>query len=253
MLDPISCGRLPRRLRWFHAAIFLLAIVLCLGPSPARAGDLLATLRRNAPGANPRVLQLAARALRCVRRQTEVDTLGVIDYSLPSTKRRLWVFDLRHQRLLWREWVAHGRNSGGRLAEHFSNRPGSLMSSLGTFVSDGTYTGHNGLSLRLKGLDGRFNDAAERRAIVIHGAAYVSRAFARATGRMGRSWGCPAVRRKVARKLIETLHRHAVLFAYYPDPHWLHGAPTLNGCDGVAAELNARTAPAPPRSAAARG
>lgn len=198
-------------------------------PAPA-PGSLAATLSRVAPHANPRVLALATRALRCVRRTQSVHTLSVIDYSLPSTTPRLWVFDLDRVKLLFHVLVAHGRNSGSRFAEHFSNREGSLMSSLGTFVTDGTYIGHNGYSLRLKGLDGRFNDHAEERSIVIHGASYVSRAFAHAQGRLGRSWGCPAVRKAVAKPLIDTIRKQSMVFAYYPDPAFLHGAPTLVDC-----------------------
>jgi hypothetical protein len=224
-------------------AVLVLAIFTGVGLfAPARASShaaggragLLTALASKAPALNPRVLDLATRALRCVRRQEPVKTLSVIDYSLPSTERRLWVFDLGKRQLLFREWVAHGRNTGGNMARHFSNRPGSLMSSLGTFVTDGTYVGHNGLSLRLKGLDGRFNNEAEKRAIVMHGADYVSRSFARHQGRLGRSWGCPALRRKVAPKIIHALSKDAMVFAYYPDRDWLRGSRLLHGCGDVA-------------------
>ena len=104
------------------------------------------------------------------------------------------------------------------------------MSSLGTFVTDGTYEGHNGYSLRLKGLDGRFNNHAEERAIVIHGAKYVSQAFARREGRLGRSWGCPAVRQGVAHQLISAIANRSVVFAYYPDPAWLKDSRMLGDC-----------------------
>ncbi len=234
---------------WFRAASAIVlmscvAVVHAAAPTPASAGSGLATaLHQAAPGANPRVLALATRALGCVRRTMPVRTLSVIDYSLPSTTPRLWVFDLSRRTLLFHVLVAHGRNSGGQFATHFSNREGSLMSSLGTFVTDGTYVGHNGYSLRLKGLDGRFNDHAEERAIVIHGAPYVSQKFARAQGRIGRSWGCPAVRAAVARPLIDTIRRQSMVFAYYPDPAFLHGAPTLVDCGESAAGGAAPVAP----------
>ena len=230
MHDPKS----PRA--WFHVALVLAllasgASTWAKGTTAARAKLPLAmALAQAAPHADPRVIKLATRALRCVRRTRPIHTLSVIDYSLPSTTPRLWVFDLDRAKLLFRVLVAHGRNSGGDYAEHFSNREGSLMSSLGTFVTDGTYVGHNGYSLRLKGLDGRFNDQAEKRAIVIHGASYVSRGFAKAEGRLGRSWGCPAVRKAVAKPLINTIRRQSMVFAYYPDPAFLHGAPTLVDC-----------------------
>ena len=221
---------------WFHVILVLVllasaATAQAKGATAVRADEPLATaLAQAAPQANPRVIKLATRALRCVRRTQAVHTLSVIDYSLPSTTPRLWVFDLAKRALLFHVLVAHGSNTGGQYAKHFSNREGSHMSSLGTFVTDGTYVGHNGYSLRLKGLDGRFNDQAEKRDIVIHGARYVSRRFARAEGRLGRSWGCPAVREAVAKTLINTIRRQSVVFAYFPDPAFLHGAPTLVDC-----------------------
>ncbi|MGN2251885.1 murein L,D-transpeptidase catalytic domain family protein [Frateuria sp. GZRe12] len=217
-------------LRRLAVAALLLA-PLAAGASPTTADVLAQALSQAAPKANPKVLALASQALTCVQRTMPTNTLSVIDYSLPSTTPRLWVFELGQQpRLLFHEWVAHGRNSGDNLATRFSNQPGSLMSSLGTFVTDGTYTGHNGYSLRLKGIDGRFNDRAEERAIVIHGASYVNQAFARSQGRLGRSWGCPAVRAGVAHKLIDAIADHSVVFAYYPDQAWLQASKLLGGC-----------------------
>jgi hypothetical protein len=217
----------------------LITAVLGLAPLAAGASttpdsDRLAqALGRVAPAANPKVLALATRALMCVQRSMPAETLSVIDYSLPSTTPRLWVFALGPQpRLLFHEWVAHGRNSGDNVPNRFSNVPGSLMSSLGTFVTDGTYTGHNGYSLRLKGIDGRFNDRAEERAIVIHGASYVNQALARSQGRLGRSWGCPAVRAGVAHRLIDAIADRSVVFAYYPDPGWLQASRLLGDCGG---------------------
>lgn len=201
-------------------------------PVPFQPADLAHALSRAAPAANPKVLSLATRALSCVQRSMPTRTLSVIDYSLPSTRPRLWVFDIAKRQLLFKELVAHGRNSGENLATHFSNRPGSLMSSLGTFVTDGTYHGHNGYSLRLKGVDGRFNDNAESRAIVIHAANYVNLSLAHEQGRIGRSWGCPAVRPAVAHKLIDAIRERSMVFAYYPDKAWLKGSQLLEGCSG---------------------
>lgn len=213
-------------------AAFLLA-PFAVGASTTDSDRLAETLGQAAPAANPKVLALATRALSCVQRTMPANTLSVIDYSLPSTTPRLWVFALGQKpRLLFHEWVAHGRNSGDNIPNRFSNVPGSLMSSLGTFVTDGTYNGHNGYSLRLKGIDGRFNDRAEERAIVIHGASYVNQAFARSQGRLGRSWGCPAVRAGVAHKLIDAIADRSVVFAYYPDPGWLQASRLLGDCGG---------------------
>ena len=197
----------------------------------ARADDRLAMeLAAAAPAANPKVLSLATRAAECAKRQGLLGSfqhLAVIDYSLPSTQPRLWVFDVTHGRLLYQELVAHGRNTGERLAERFSNVEGSKMSSLGLYQTAGTYYGSNGYSLRLRGLDQGYNDNALARAIVMHGAPYVSEAIAERLGRLGRSWGCPAVRQEVARTVIDTLKGGALLFAYYPDSKWLKGSPLL--------------------------
>jgi hypothetical protein len=213
-----------RRRFWLAALLFGFA-------GPAMADDRLAAeLAAAAPAANPEVLSLATRAADCARRQGLLDgfhRLAVIDYSLPSTSPRLWVFDVDRGRLLFQELVAHGRNTGEQLAARFSNVEGSRMSSLGLFQTADTYYGQNGYSLRLRGLDAGFNDNALSRAIVMHGAPYVSEAIAERLGRLGRSWGCPAVRQEVARVMIDTLKGGALLFAYYPDRKWLKESPLL--------------------------
>lgn len=214
------------RRRWWLAALAGMVISV-----QAHAdGGLVGQLSKAAPAADPQVLTLATRAADCARRQGLLDGfrhLAVIDYSKPSTEPRLWVFDVATGRLLFQELVAHGRNTGEHLAQRFSNVEGSKMSSLGLFQTTETYYGSNGYSLRLRGLDEGFNDNAMARAIVMHGAPYVSEAIAERLGRLGRSWGCPAVRSEVARTVIDTLKGGALLFAYYPDQKWLKEAPTL--------------------------
>jgi hypothetical protein len=164
----------------------------------------------------------------------DLATLTVIDYSRPSTDKRMWVFDLATRALLFEELVAHGRASGENLATSFSNIAESHQSSLGLFRTEDTYVGRNGYSLRLRGLDAGFNDQAYERAIVMHGAPYVSDAFARAQGRIGRSWGCPALREGIAREVIDTVKGRGLLFAYYPDPAWLTSSKYLGDCqDGT--------------------
>jgi len=170
------------------------------------------------------VLRLAFSATGCAAQKGLVkrpDLLTVIDYSLPSDQPRLFVFNVASRKLLFRELVAHGKTSGGNLARFFSNSPGSLATSLGLFVTADTYNGSNGYSLRLKGLEEGVNDMAWDRAIVLHGASYVSRAAVAALGRLGRSWGCPAVRPEVARRIIDTVKGGSPIFAYYPDQNWL--------------------------------
>jgi len=190
----------------------------------------LAELARNAPGLNPEALRHALAAMQCaVKHGAEVaQRLAVIDYSLPSTERRLWIFDLQRKRLLLRDFVAHGRQSGENFAERFSNRLGSNQSSLGLFRTAESYSGKHGYSLRMDGLDPGLNDLARERAIVIHGADYVSPRLVRSYGRIGRSLGCPAVRPEVARLVVDQLKGGQFLFAWHPDRRWLQGSAYLS-------------------------
>lgn len=187
----------------------------------------MSTLLQQAPGLRPDVLRLAMNAaLRAEQNGLlkRSDLLTVIDYSIPSTEPRLFVFDLAAQKLLFRELVAHGKNSGDLRTTRFSNDEGSLATSIGLYVTAQPYIGSNGYSLRLQGLDEGFNDHAWARAIVMHGAAYVNDSTARALGRLGRSWGCPAVRKEIARRMIDTLKGGSPIFAYYPDSNWLQSS-----------------------------
>lgn len=148
--------------------------------------------------------------------------LTIIDYTRPSSERRLWVFDLRKHSVLYNTWVAHGKNSGGLIATSFSNNPGSLKSSLGVFLTDQPYYGKNGYSLRLRGLERGINDTAYSRATVIHGAAYARGGnFWSRHSFVGRSWGCPAVGLEIVKPLINTIKQKSLVFAFYPDSRWL--------------------------------
>ena len=148
--------------------------------------------------------------------------LTVIDYSQPSSKQRMWIFDLKREKLLMNTYVAHGQNSGTNYARHFSNTPSSKASSLGAYVTQNTYYGSNGLSLNLKGLEHGYNDNALSRRVVVHGAWYVEPGFIKQTGHAGRSWGCPAVAKSIASSLIRTIQGGTVVYAYYPDFMYLH-------------------------------
>src|SRR5262249_50051995 len=133
---------------------------------------LEATLLQTAPTVRPEALHAALQSWEALKSRGEAmrSVLTLIDYGLPSTARRLWVFDLAAHKLLFNELVAHGRGSGEDLAEVFSNQEGSLMSSLGAFLTGSTYNGKNGYSLKLRGMDPGINDQAESRTIVMHGA-----------------------------------------------------------------------------------
>lgn len=214
------------------ARIVTLACALIASPAlwagPADP-ELLTQLSASAPRLNPDVLELALSALNCAEGDALPDTrLAVIDYSLPSTEPRMWVFDLSSRSLLFEELVAHGRQSGNTRSTAFSNIPGSHQSSIGLFRTLQTYHGRNGYSLRMQGLEPRFNHRALDRAIVIHGAPYVSPEFIRQTGRIGRSHGCPAVSEAAAKPLINSLQDGSYVFSYYPDPDYLAGSQYLN-------------------------
>jgi hypothetical protein len=185
----------------------------------------------------PDVLAMGLAAARCAERAGVVKnapTLTVIDYSRPSTEKRMWVFDLRQRTLLYEELVSHGQGSGENMATRFSNNDGSHQTSLGLFVTAEAYTGKNGYSLRMDGLEPGVNDKARERAIVIHGAPYVSEDMARTTGRLGRSWGCPAVREAVARGIIDRVKGGGLVFAYAENDEWLASSPFLGDCAAAA-------------------
>jgi L,D-transpeptidase catalytic domain len=154
--------------------------------------------------------------------------LTICDLSQSSKQKRLYIIDVANNKLLINTWVAHGRNSGGEYATKFSNKPESLQSSLGFYITSGTYYGEHGLSLRINGIEPGFNDKALERSIVIHGAAYVDGARARSGMYMGRSWGCPAVPQKESTTIINTIKNGTCLFIYHPSKDYLNGSKILN-------------------------
>jgi hypothetical protein len=210
-------------------------VVAFSGPVPAVptvAESVVADLAVHAPALDRQVLRHAISAMRCaVAHGAEpAQRLAVIDYSLPSSEHRLWIFDLAARRLLLADYVAHGNRSGDNQATAFSNVVGSHQSSLGLFRAAETYHGKHGYSLRMDGLESGVNDRARERAIVIHGADYVDPSWIARQGRIGRSQGCPAVRQEIARTVVDTLKGGQFVFAYYPDLEWLRSSAFLN-CD----------------------
>ena len=191
---------------------------------------LYSSLARSAPELNPTVLKSALGAVQCAVNNGEErsERLAVIDYSQPSTARRLWIFDLRKKTLVLRDLVAHGANSGENFATQFSNLEGSHQSCLGLFRTQESYLGTHGYSLRMDGLEPGFNDQARDRALVIHAAAYVSPVWSKREGRIGRSQGCPAVRPQVARQVVDKLKDGQFMFSWYPDQRWLKSSTYLN-------------------------
>jgi L,D-transpeptidase catalytic domain len=227
-----------------------LAQPAALAPSIGPAVWLGATTGR-LQGLSPQILRMALDAMACARSRGAAgrdDRLTIIDYTLPSTAPRLWVLDLANGKVLYHELVAHGVGSGDTRATRFSNEPDSRQSSLGLFLTGATYEGGNGYSLKLQGLDPGVNDLAEERHIVIHGAWYVSAEHARQYGRLGRSWGCPALPLASAHGVIDAIKGGSYVFAYAAgEPagnsagNSLRRAAVVSGCAAVA---SAAAAPA---------
>lgn len=154
--------------------------------------------------------------------------LTVCDFSLSSNTKRLWLIDTRTKQVVINTLVAHGQRTGEEYARYFSNISESHQSSMGFFITKQTYSGHNGYSMRMAGMDGRWNSKAYSRDIVMHGADYVSHAYARANKRLGRSWGCPSVSRQMAAPIIDRIKNGSVLFIYHPTRNYLRTSFWLN-------------------------
>lgn len=174
-------------------------------------------------GLDEQVLELAlvAHGNAVRQHQTQKNILTVVDYSMPSSAKRMWVIDLNTEQILFHDYVAHGVNSGGKYTTNFSNDPGSKASSYGVFVTASTYSGEHGYSLKVDGLEKNLNDNARERAIVVHGGNYVSGNVVDMIGRIGRSWGCFTLRPDITKPVIDTIRNKTVIFAYYPNFKWL--------------------------------
>ncbi len=173
---------------------------------------------------NYKAFALAVRGMAAfgdVQRGVQRDILTLIDFTKPSTEERFYVFNLKERKIVFCSLVAHGRNSGGNYATSFSNTPGSYKSSPGFYLTGQTYMGGNGYSLTLDGLEKGINDKARQRAIVIHGADYCSEKFIASNGRLGRSWGCPALPREIAREVIDSIKGGSLLCIYAEDKEYL--------------------------------
>lgn len=191
--------------------------------SPSYATSDVSSLAKQAPNLNTKVISLALTAYKKAEHKgySNSPILTVVDYALPSNKKRLWVFDVKKHKLLYHTYVAQGRGTGIKWARRFSNQPGTRESSLGLYKTDQTYFGHNGYSLKLTGLDQGFNNNAYRRSIVMHGAWYMSPQYIKNRGRAGLSFGCFAVSKKLAKPIINTIKNDTLIFAYYPNKNWI--------------------------------
>jgi hypothetical protein len=214
----------------------LLALALTMLLSPAMSADftsermLVDRLSQAAPALDRKVLGKAVAAMHCAVSggMSPAERLAVIDFSLPSSTPRLWIFNLETHALVLEELVAHGQRSGDNYATRFSNIVGSHQSSLGLFRTSESYVGRHGYSLRMDGLEPGINDRARERAIVIHAADYVDPSWVDRQGRIGRSQGCPAVRPEVVETVVDSLKGGQFLFTYYPDQQWLASSSYLN-------------------------
>jgi len=218
---------------WFRRACLAAGLFVCAAPlwaATASQQTLLDSLAGAAPRLDRQVLGHAVAAMQCAVNNgaSPAQRLAVIDFSLPSSERRLWIFDLETHQLLLEDLVAHGQNSGDNHATRFSNQVGSYQSSIGLFRTAESYHGKHGYSLRMDGLEPGINDRARERAIVIHPAAYVNPSWIASQGRIGRSQGCPAVRPEVARMVVDSLKGGQFMFSWYPDQDWLQRSAYLD-------------------------
>lgn len=217
--------------------ISVIAPVLSAGQMSAQTiNDIELMLHNQAPGLNQQVINKVLMSLKCAT-EYNVDhnnIMTVIDYSLPSNEKRLWVFDLKEKKLLFNTYVSHGIKSGALVSNYFSNKYNSKASSIGVYQTQKSYYGRDGLSLRLDGLDRSFNDNASNRSVVMHSGWYVEERFIKKYGRPGRSWGCPALPLANSQAIINTIKDKSLLVIYYPSDSWFTKSKFLN-CDKLAA------------------
>lgn len=196
------------------------------------AEDLYYELDLQDSGLNEKALEYALLGYHHLLKRhalQKTTVLSVCDFSQPSSAKRMYILDLQNKRLLYRTYVAHGQGSGRVYPNSFSNVPDSYKSSLGFYVTRETYVGSNGLSLRIDGVEKGFNDKANVRGVVIHGANYVSERVLRKYGLMGTTFGCPAVPEDMAPQIIPVLKNGTCFFIYYPSKRYLSSSKMING------------------------
>lgn len=176
-----------------------------------------------------KVFGLAIKGLQNTDRIKNKNIITIIDYSKPSNTERFFVIDLENKKLLYKTCVAHGKNTGENMAVSFSNKPGSLQSSLGFFRTAETIYCDKGYSLCIDGLEAGINDNARKRSIIIHGAFYADPEFVAKYGYTGRSWGCPALPRKLTKEIIDTIKGGTCIFIYGDSPDYIAKSTLLKG------------------------
>ena len=148
------------------------------------------------------------------------EILTIIDFSLSSKKKRMWIMDMAQNKVLFHTVVSHGQNTGGEFATKFSNTVNSLQSSLGFYITGETYIGKNGLSMFIDGMEEEFNSKARERYVVVHGADYANPEVIDNLGRLGRSYGCPAVPTALTKEIINTIKDKSVMYIHSTDKNY---------------------------------
>ena len=196
--------------------------------------SLYDSLRLSSLGLSRQVFDYAMKGFNFMKEMGTINNdriISIVDFSKPSSQKRLFVIDLKNYKVLFNTYVAHGMQSGKEFAERFSNVPESNKSSLGFYETQDTYMGGNGYSLRLEGVEKGVNDNAYNRDIVIHGAEYVNEQMIKAKGYIGRSWGCPAVPQRLNKFIIDRIKHGTCLFIFSPDKKYLSRSSILNQPD----------------------
>jgi L,D-transpeptidase catalytic domain len=193
--------------------------------------EVYSSLDLSALGLSKEAFNYAVKGFELLKQQGKIsksNILSIADFTKSSAKKRLFVIDLENRKILFNTYVAHGQGSGEEFANRFSNIPESLQSSLGFYRTSDTYIGKHGYSMHLEGMESGINDKANERAIVLHGAPYVSENYIRSKGYIGRSWGCPAVPEKLTRPIIEKIKNGSCLFIYSERQNYLNRSRIIN-------------------------
>lgn len=194
--------------------------------------DIYTILNLAEIGLTQPIFNLAVKGMKNLDTNGKLKKSGILtiaDYSQSSNKKRLYVIDLKNKKILFNTYVAHGRNTGDEFAKYFSNKEGSLKSSLGFYITEKPIIGsHTGFSLQLKGVEKGINDNALKRAIIIHSAEYATEKFIKKNGRLGRSYGCPVLPPELNKSIIECIKDGSCLFIYNPDKYYISTSSLLN-------------------------
>jgi hypothetical protein len=221
----------------FYLILFLFPLINTAGSGKLylvseRKRDLYSVLNLSAYGLSDQVFKLALKGYKKLSAEGKLDKqkfLTIVDFSQSSCKKRMYVIDIQNQTLLFNTLVAHGRNTGDEFAHDFSNKAGTLKSSLGFYVTKDQAIGSTvGLSLILQGVEEGFNDNALNREIIMHGADYATEDFILKNGRLGRSFGCPSLPPDLIKPVVDSIDKGTCLFIYYPDADYLAHSSLLN-------------------------